>query len=33
VHFIGVGEAVDDLKPFEPVAFVDALLARDDAAS
>jgi fused signal recognition particle receptor len=32
VHFIGVGEAVDDLKPFEPVAFVDALLARDDAA-
>jgi fused signal recognition particle receptor len=31
VHFIGVGEAVDDLKRFEPVAFVDALLARDDA--
>lgn len=29
VHFVGVGEAADDLRPFEPEAFVDALLARD----
>jgi fused signal recognition particle receptor len=29
VHFVGVGEAVEDLRPFEPAAFVDALLARD----
>ncbi len=27
VRFIGVGEAMDDLIPFEPPAFVDALLA------
>ena len=26
VKYIGVGEAVDDLMPFDPVAFVDALL-------
>jgi fused signal recognition particle receptor len=29
VYFIGVGEGVDDLKPFDPDAFVDALLATD----
>jgi fused signal recognition particle receptor len=29
VYFIGVGEGVDDLKPFSPDDFVDALLARD----
>jgi len=29
VYFIGVGEAVEDLEPFDPDAFVDALLARD----
>ena len=29
VHFVGIGEAVEDLRPFEPEAFVDALLARD----
>lgn len=29
VHFVGVGEAVEDLRPFEPESFVDALLARD----
>ncbi len=29
VHFVGVGEASDDLSPFEPERFVDALLARD----
>ncbi|NBC22486.1 MAG: signal recognition particle-docking protein FtsY [Gammaproteobacteria bacterium] len=29
VYFIGVGESVDDLKPFDPDAFVDALLAAD----
>ena len=27
VKFIGVGEGVEDLIPFEPVAFIDALLA------
>ncbi|NNL47544.1 MAG: signal recognition particle-docking protein FtsY, partial [Acidimicrobiia bacterium] len=26
VRFIGVGESMDDLLPFEPAAFVDALL-------
>jgi fused signal recognition particle receptor len=29
VHFVGIGEAVEDLRPFEPEAFVDALLVRD----
>jgi fused signal recognition particle receptor len=29
VHFVGVGEAAEDLRPFEPERFVDALLARD----
>jgi fused signal recognition particle receptor len=29
IHFVGVGEEVEDLRPFEPDAFVDALLARD----
>ncbi len=29
VHFVGVGEAVEDLRPFEPESFVNALLARD----
>lgn len=29
VYFIGVGEGVDDLKPFSPDEFVDALLAID----
>jgi len=31
VHYVGIGEAVEDLRPFEPEAFVDALLARDAA--
>ena len=33
IYFVGVGEQVEDLRPFEPRAFVDALLARtvDDA--
>jgi len=26
IYFIGVGEAIDDLRPFEPAPFVDALL-------
>ncbi len=26
VRFIGVGEALDDLQPFDAVAYVDALL-------
>ena len=29
VYFIGVGEQADDLRPFVPEIFVDALLARD----
>ncbi|MGM0516127.1 MAG: signal recognition particle-docking protein FtsY [Pseudomonadota bacterium] len=28
IHFIGVGEKSEDLRPFEPAAFVDALLDR-----
>ncbi|WP_130470911.1 signal recognition particle-docking protein FtsY [Candidatus Magnetaquicoccus inordinatus] len=31
IRFIGVGEGVGDLKPFEPDQFVDALFARSDA--
>ncbi len=27
VKFIGVGEQIDDLQPFNPVEFVDALFA------
>jgi fused signal recognition particle receptor len=30
IRFIGVGEGIDDLRPFEPNEFVDALLARID---
>ncbi|MEM7219970.1 MAG: signal recognition particle-docking protein FtsY [Pseudomonadota bacterium] len=29
VYFVGVGEAVEDLRPFEPEPFVSALLDRD----
>lgn len=29
VYFIGVGESLDDLKPFDPDSFVDALLAQE----
>jgi fused signal recognition particle receptor len=29
LHFVGIGEAVEDLRPFEPESFVDALLTRD----
>jgi fused signal recognition particle receptor len=29
IRFIGVGEGIDDLRPFVPREFVDALLARD----
>ena len=29
VYFVGVGESVEDLRPFEPDAFVEALLAND----
>ena len=31
VYFIGVGEGIDDLRPFEADGFVDALLAQEDA--
>lgn len=30
IRFIGVGEGIDDLQPFEPKEFVDALLEKDD---
>jgi len=30
VKLVGVGEGVDDLVPFDPVAFVDAVLGRSD---
>lgn len=30
VYFVGVGEGIEDLQPFEPSAFVDALLARPE---
>ncbi|WP_455197977.1 signal recognition particle-docking protein FtsY [Kaarinaea lacus] len=29
IRFIGVGEGIEDLRPFEPLEFVNALLARD----
>jgi fused signal recognition particle receptor len=29
IKLIGVGETLDDLRPFDPEAFVDALLAPD----
>ena len=33
IRFIGVGEAADDLRPFEAQEFIDALFAGDDAAA
>jgi fused signal recognition particle receptor len=35
VYFVGVGEAAEDLRPFDPASFVDALLAwdRDDVTA
>ncbi|UXZ04777.1 signal recognition particle-docking protein FtsY [Moraxella nasicaprae] len=30
IRFIGVGEGIDDLQPFEPTEFVDALLDKDE---
>ncbi len=30
IRFIGVGEGIDDLQPFEPKEFVDALLEKDE---
>ncbi len=30
IRFIGIGEGVEDLRPFDAEAFVDALLSRDD---
>lgn len=32
IRFIGVGEGIDDLRPFNADEFVDALLARDESA-
>jgi fused signal recognition particle receptor len=29
IRFVGIGEAIDDLKPFEPRSFVEALLAHE----
>ncbi len=33
IRYIGVGEAVDDLRPFQAQQFIDALFAGDDAAA
>jgi fused signal recognition particle receptor len=33
IRYIGVGEAVDDLRPFQAEDFIDALFAGDDAAA
>jgi fused signal recognition particle receptor len=33
VRFIGIGEKVDDLKPFDPAAFVEGLYAETNASS
>jgi len=30
VYFVGIGEAIEDLQPFDPQVFVDALLANDN---
>jgi fused signal recognition particle receptor len=32
VKFLGVGEGIDDLEPFQSQAFVDAILGREDKA-
>ena len=29
VKFIGIGEKIDDLRPFDPVQFADALFSND----
>ncbi|MCP5147386.1 MAG: signal recognition particle-docking protein FtsY [Pseudomonadales bacterium] len=33
IRYIGIGEAVDDLRPFEAEPFIEALFAGDDAAA
>ncbi|MEH6586766.1 MAG: signal recognition particle-docking protein FtsY [Halioglobus sp.] len=33
IRFIGIGESVDDLRPFEAESFIEALFAGDDAAA
>jgi fused signal recognition particle receptor len=33
IRFVGVGEAVDDLRPFEADQFIEALFAGDDSAA
>jgi fused signal recognition particle receptor len=30
VKFVGVGEQIDDLQPFDPLDFADALFERDE---
>jgi signal recognition particle GTPase len=30
VKFVGVGETLDDIEPFDPKAFVEALFTQDD---
>jgi fused signal recognition particle receptor len=30
IRYIGVGEAIDDLRPFDGTEFVDALLGREE---
>jgi fused signal recognition particle receptor len=33
IRYIGVGEAVDDLRPFQAEQFIEALFAGDDATA
>ena len=33
MKYIGVGEKIDDLKPFKPSEFVEALLSSDEESS
>jgi fused signal recognition particle receptor len=33
IRFIGVGEAAEDLRPFQAEQFIEALFAGDDAAA
>ena len=33
IRFVGVGEGVDDLRPFQAGEFIDALFAREDSAA
>ncbi len=32
IRYIGIGESAEDLRPFDPVAFAEALLGEDESA-